>query len=142
MAKIALKQIEGINELALLAQTLSGIDLGALEKPTQSIKLNFIGNLAPLVGTAKWSPAQSVTLRSAYFIVGGVDDIDMSVAVKKNNNVFVSLSASAGDFKSNVVNSVAGDLVILDSDFLTVDITQASSSSNLTLILEYQTWVA
>jgi hypothetical protein len=139
MSKIALKQIEGINELAQIAQSLAGIDLSAIQQ-TYETKLNLIGSLSPFVGTAKWSPAYDVTLINAYFILGKSDTAPVTVRIKKNGAALFELTAQANNFKSAIATFSINENVILASDYLTVDVVQASNSENLTIILERQKW--
>lgn len=139
MTLLALKQIADVQELIAAAQALSGVDLSALQGQISEVRLNFF-EPEVIVGTAKWFPFTQVTVMYAYFVFGTPSTVQAQLQVKKNNSSIIALAANANAYKSNIFVGNAGDILVGQNDFLTVDITSVQNAKNLLLTLGYKQW--
>lgn len=140
MAKIALKQIEGLDSVLQAAQALEGVDLSALEKPSMEVRLNLVGDLVASTGTAKWSPFSQITILYAYFTFAKVSSTQAQARLNKNTTPLCTLTAASNAYKSDAFTAVEGAVLIANTDFLTVDLLSVQGATNLTLTIGYKKW--
>lgn len=99
-------------------------------------KFFILGALSANLGTGRWYPESTVTLKRVYFSLGTAPVGGAEIDVKKNGaSIFPSNrpSCSAGAFKST---SVAVDVTLTSEEYLTVDVVTAGGS-NATVCIVY-----
>lgn len=100
-----------------------------------SSRMNFIGNLLNMTGSARWYPTRELTLQRAFCTIGTPSVDDVIVDVLLNGNSIFTLSIPANEYKSSVFADVS--MVLSPDDFLTANIITAASGRDLSVVVEY-----
>lgn len=103
---------------------------------TRTKTLNFVGNIKPITGTARWYPERDITLLYAYLTIS--DTSTNRIVCEVNMN---SVPISSGVIlESNTNNGTMYELntFATSSDYITVNIMQADDGRNLTLTIVYR----
>ncbi len=97
------------------------------------------GTLTTVIGTVRWYPPVDVALVDAIAAVGIVPvGSSIILDINKNGSSIGLLTITAGSFQST--KEVPSDLVLLTTDYLTVDVDQVGSSiagSDLNIQIQY-----
>jgi hypothetical protein len=98
-------------------------------------KFSIVGPLAAEVGTQRWYPENTVSVKRVYFCLGAVPGVQAVIDVKKNGvSIFSGAkpTCAAGNFKSSVVDT---DVTLTPDEYLTVDVVEAAGSDAVVCII-------
>ena len=96
---------------------------------------NSVGLLSTKIGTSRWYPEKSISLKSAFFSVGTKSTSNIILNVNKNGTLLFSMTLAADTYKTTIKTNI--NTAILTTDFITIDII-ATSGADLTLTITYQ----
>lgn len=95
----------------------------------ETANFSFDGALYPNVSTARWYPPVNTKLSSFFFSLGVAPASDVIVQLKVNGVVEgAPITCQAGNYKSNVGSYTK---VVTTSDYISIDIVQGTSGSDL-----------
>ena len=99
-------------------------------------KYSIVGALAVAVGNMRWYPDRSITLSEVYFSLGVAGGSTAQIDVKKNGVSIFSGTYPTVTAGNNLSSTVAVSTTLTTSDYLTVDVLQASGS-NAVVVIQY-----
>jgi hypothetical protein len=97
--------------------------------------MNYIGILSPTIGTSRWYPGRLATISQIQCTVGSPATSSIYANLLLNGTVILNLSVDADSYTSTVLSNV--NIALIESDYLTVDIINASSGRDLSVAISY-----
>jgi hypothetical protein len=99
------------------------------------IRMNFYGNLFVQTGQVRWYPQNSCSINQVFATLGVSITSSIIAVIRKNETQILTVTIPANTYKSTIQTGLT--IPMTTSDYLTVDITQASGGSNLTITIGY-----
>lgn len=100
-----------------------------------SSRLNFIGTLANITGSARWYPSRTLTLQQVHCTMGTPAADDVVVDVLVNGMTICTVNIPPNSYKSSLVTDI--NIALETTDYITANIVSAASGRDLAVVLDY-----
>lgn len=99
---------------------------------TETRIFNFVGDVVPTAGIAKFYPPRNITISNLYAVLGSISPVITTALLKKNGSTIATVNIPANADKST---NQAVSLAVTATDYLTVDVmTTGGKNLNLTMV--------